>query len=84
VPPVFIVVYLKFITGHNFLNLVGMMCKPHTIQLTHTRPAFLVPLALQPTVGFGLSKKILPFFFPSVTNSASSLNPASFSFFRLS
>jgi hypothetical protein len=26
-------------------------------------------LALQPTMGFGLLNNILPFFFPSVTNS---------------
>jgi hypothetical protein len=40
--------------------------------------------ALQPTVGFGLSNKILPFFTICHQLSPSSLNPSSFSFVRLS
>jgi hypothetical protein len=41
----------------------------------------LLPLALQPTVGFGLSKKILPFFPISHQLFPSSLNPSSFFLF---
>jgi hypothetical protein len=37
----------------------------------------LIPLALQPAVGFGLSNNILPFFPPCHQLSPSSLNPSS-------
>ena len=36
----------------------------------------LLPLALQPTVGFGLSNNVLPFFFLSATNSLHLLTPS--------
>jgi hypothetical protein len=41
----------------------------------------LLPLALQPTVGFGLSNKIIPFFPIRHQLSPSSLNPSSFPLF---
>jgi len=47
----------------------------HSHSLSHTHIYILLPLALQPTVGFGLSKNVLPFFL-SATNSDHHLTPS--------
>jgi len=44
---------------HTSTNLTSVL--PHTSSSSSSPPPLLLPLALQPTVGFGLSNNILPF-----------------------